>query len=80
MAASSYFAANDSDLNFNLHKRFHDHVALYTKLHFPENKSAVSNSERRELSLKLQESVNDMSQIALKIKQFKSDTKIVKYP
>jgi hypothetical protein len=80
MVASSYFIANDYDLAFNLNKLFHDYVALYTKLHYPENKRAISNTERRELNLKLQEAVNKITLLAMKMKQFKSDAELVEYP
>lgn len=82
MVASSYFIANDYDLAFNLNKLFHDYVALYTKLHYPESKRAISNIERRELNLKLQQAVNEITLIAMKMKQFKSDsdTEIVEHP
>ena len=78
MTARSYFVAHDTDLAFNLQKSFHDYVALYTKLNFSESKNTLSNAERRELTLKLQDSVNDMSLLAMKMKRFKTDTEIVK--
>lgn len=58
MAVSRYLVTNDSDLEFNLQKLFHDYVALYVKLHFPDSRNAVSHAARRELILKLQKAVN----------------------
>ena len=78
MTSISYFVAHDTDLTFNLQKSFHDYVALYTKLHFPESKNALSNAERRELILKLQDLVNEMSIMFMKMRRFKTDTEIVK--
>ena len=78
MAASKYFVANDYDLAFNLQKLFHEYVALYTKLNYPDNGNEISNKERRELDLKLLDAVNEMSLLVMKMKRFKSDTEILK--
>lgn len=78
MAVGSYFVANDPDLEFNLQKLFHDYVALYLKLYFPESKNALSHATRRELILKLQEAVNEMALLVAKMKRFKSDTGTLK--
>jgi hypothetical protein len=79
MVASSYFIANDYDLAFNLQKLFHEYVALYTKLHYPDSKNA-SNKERHELTFKLQEAKNEIALLAMKIKRFQAETEIVKHP
>ena len=74
MAVSRYLVTNDSDLEFNLQKLFHDYVALYVKLHFPDSRNAVSHAARRELILKLQKAVNEMALLVSKMKRFKSET------
>jgi hypothetical protein len=74
MVASSYFIANDYDLAFNLQKHFHEYVALYTKLHYPESKNTVSHKERCEIILRLQEAVKEIALLGMKMKQFKTET------
>lgn len=80
MVSGSYFIANDYDLAFNLQKLFYEYVALYTKLHYPKNKNSISNIERRELTANLREANNEIALLAMKMKQFKSDAEIEKYP
>jgi len=79
MVTSSNFIANEYHLAFNLQKAFHDYVALYTQLHYPENRETVANKDRQELTLKLQESVNEISLLALEMKQGKSEAKALKH-
>jgi hypothetical protein len=74
MVASSNFIANDYHLAFSLQKRFHEYVALYTQLHYPENRETISNKDRQELTLKLQEAMNEISLLVLEMKQGKSET------
>ena len=80
MVANSNFIANDYDLAFNMQNLFHEYVGMYTKLHYPDPKNALTNAERRELTLKLQESINDMALLAIRKKNFKLDAKIEKFP
>jgi hypothetical protein len=79
MAASGNFVVNDSDLAFNVQMLFHDYVATYKKLHYPDSKNAISNAERRELASKMQGSINEINLLVLKMKRFQPDTEIVTY-
>lgn len=74
MVASSKFIANEYHLAFNLQKCFHKYVALYTQLHYPEHPESISNKDRQELALKLQEAIYEISLSALELKQCKSET------
>jgi len=73
MVARSYFIAQDYDLAFKLQNLFHEYVGLYTKLHYPDSKLPISNIERRELAMKMQDAMNGITLLALQMKQFKSD-------
>jgi hypothetical protein len=80
MAASNTFVVNNSEFAENIEKLFNEYVALFVKLHYPDSDHAVSDEERRELTLKLRESVNQITMLAMKRKHVKVDTEIVNSP
>lgn len=73
MAASSSFVKNNSEFAENIEQLFHEYVALFVKLHYPDSGNTVSDEERRELTLKLRESVNEITMLAMKRKHVKVD-------
>jgi predicted transcriptional regulator len=77
MGHSISYVVNNSEFADKIENLFHEYVALFMKLHYPAD--AVSDAERRELTLKLKESVNAISLLAMKRKRFKFDTKSVKH-
>jgi len=80
MVASRYFIAQDYDLAFKLQNLFHEYVGLYTRLHYPDSKNPASNLERRELAMKVQDAMNDITLLALQMKQFNSDVEVEQCP
>jgi competence transcription factor ComK len=78
MVANSNFISNDYDLAFTLQKLFHEYVAVYTKLNFSDSQNSVSNAERRELNAKVQDYLNEINLLVMKMKRFQADTEIIK--
>ena len=70
MADRGYFVENDYDLGLLLQKLFQEYVTLFALY------NSSNGTERTELSLKLQESIDEIAQLVLKMRQFKSDTEI----
>ena len=77
MGHSISFVVNNSEFAEKIEPLFHEYVALFMKLHYPAD--AVSDVERRELTLRLKESVNAISLLAIRRKRFKFDAKSVKH-
>lgn len=73
MARGNSFVVNDSEVAENIEKLFQEYVALFIRLHYPDGNTAVSDAERRELTLKLKESVNDITLLGLKHRRKKPD-------
>ncbi len=78
MARGNSFVVNDSEVAENIEKLFHEYVAIFIQLHYPDGNNAVSDAERRELSLKLKESVNDITLLGLKHRRKKPDAAVEK--
>jgi len=72
MAAISCFIAEDYQQAFTLQKLFHDYVALFTELRNPESNAAISEKDRQEQKAKVQEKLNEINLLVLKMKQAKS--------
>ena len=79
MGHSISYVVNNSEFAEKIEPLFNEYVALFMKLHYPADNKAVSDAERRELTLKLKESVNAISLLAMRRKRFKFDTKSVKH-
>ena len=80
MANSNLFEADDFEFSENIEKLFHEYVALFIQLHYPSSGHAVSDEERRDLTLKLRKAANDMTVLGINRKRFKSDAESVNYP
>lgn len=76
MARGNSFVVNDSEVAENIEKLFHEYVALFMQLHYPDGNIAVSDAERRELTLKLKEAVNDITLLGLKYKRKKPEAAV----
>lgn len=79
MGHSCSYVVNGSEFAEKIEQHFHEYVALFMQLHYPAENSAVSDSERRELTLKLKESVNAISLLAMKRKQLKFEAGVLKH-
>jgi len=79
MAVGRYFSVNDYDLAFNLQKHFHEYVAIYTSLHYPDSKKPLPTKERGELTLKLEESITKINLLAMKMRQLQPDIATADY-
>ena len=73
MDAKSCFIAKDYLRAFDLKNLFHKYVVLYTQLNYSESAEPLSSKDRHELTLKLQETMNEISLLVLKMKESKSD-------
>lgn len=76
MARGNSFVVNDSEVAENIEKLFHEYVALFMQLHYPDGNKTVSVDERRELTLKLKESVDDITLLGLKYKRKKPEAAV----
>ena len=79
MGHSISYVINNSEFAEKIEACFNEYVALFMQLHYPSDNSAVTDSERRELTLKLKESVNKITLLAMKSKPLQLDTEIVKH-
>jgi hypothetical protein len=71
MNKSQYFIAKDYLRAFDLKNIFHKYVVIYAQLHCREGDDPLSNKDRNELNLKLQEAMNEMTLLVLKMKESK---------
>ncbi|MFA6014668.1 MAG: hypothetical protein WC742_06325 [Gallionellaceae bacterium] len=72
MANSQYFIAKDYLRAFDLKDLFNAYVVYYTELNFEQpNKVALSAKDRQELTVKLQETLNEIDLVVLKMKETK---------
>ena len=74
MVANHHFIANDYLRAFDLKNLFAKYVVYYSNLHYPDSPEPLSSKERHDLTLKLEEVMNEMSLLVLKMKDFKPDT------
>ncbi len=73
MDAKSRFIANDYLRAFDLKNLFHKYVVLYTQLNYSENSEPLPSKDRHELTIKLQETMNEISLLVLRMKESKAD-------
>ena len=73
MDAKSCFIAKDYLRAFDLKNLFHKYVVLYTQLNYSESAVPLSSKDRHELTLKLQETMNEISLLVLRMKESKTD-------
>ncbi len=67
------FIAKDYLRAFDLKNLFHKYVVIYSQLHCRESAEPLSGKDRHELNLKLQEAMNEMTLLVLKMKESKSE-------
>jgi hypothetical protein len=71
MDSSQCFIAKDYLRAFDLKNLFHKYVVIYSQLHCEESTEPLSNKDRHELNLKLQDTMNEMTLLVLKMKEAK---------
>ena len=79
MVANHHFIANDYLRAFELKNLFSQYAVYYSNLHYQEGE-ALSSKDRHDLTLKLEETMNEMSLLVLKMKESKPDTGDLKHP
>ena len=78
MNDSQYFIANDYHRASGLKNQFQKYVELFTQLNYPNGEKPLSSKDRQELTMKLEEAMNDMSLHVLKLKETKFYIEILK--
>ncbi len=73
MKNSQYFIAKDYLRAFDLKNIFHKYVVIYAQLHCHDHEDLLSNKDRYELNLQLNEAMNEMNLLVLKMKESKQD-------
>ena len=73
MDNSQYFVAKDYLRAFDLKNLFHEYVVIYSQINFPDGEVALSKKDRYELTLKLEETMNKITLLVLKMKEPKSE-------
>jgi hypothetical protein len=73
MINSQNFIAKDYLRAFDLKNIFHKYVVIYSQLHCHDSKEPLSNKDRYELNLKLQDAMNEMTLLVLKMKESKPE-------
>jgi hypothetical protein len=73
MDSSQCFIAKDYLRAFDLKNLFHKYVVIYSQIHCQESTEPLSNKDRHELNLKLQETMNEMTLLVLKMKESKRE-------
>jgi|GEM_PF-3909136 hypothetical protein len=68
MVNSHYFIAKDYLRAFDLKNLFHKYVVIYSQLYYPDGNEPLSNKDRHELTVKLEEAMNEISLQVLKMK------------
>ena len=71
MAANHHFIANEYLRAFDLKEIFAKYAVYFASLHYPDE--PLSSKDRHELTLKLEEAMNEMTLLVLKMKEPKSD-------
>jgi hypothetical protein len=80
MVNSQYFIAKDYLRAFDLKNLFHKYVVIYSQLNYPDGEEPLSNKDRHELTLKLDEAMNEITLQVLKMKETKPATDALKKP
>ena len=78
MVTSSNFIAKDYLQAFDLKNLFHKYVACYTQLNYPNSEESLSGKDRHDLTVKLQEAMNEMTLLVLKMKESKPEHETLK--
>ena len=76
MDAKSCFIAKDYLRAFDLKNLFHKYVVLYTQLNYSANEEPLSSKDRHELTLKLQETMHEITLLVLRMKESKADIEV----
>lgn len=79
MGHSRSYVVNDAEVAEKIEQQFHAYVALFMKLHYPADGHTVSAAERRELTLQIKASVNEITLLGMKRKRCKFDTRPVRH-
>ena len=74
MIKNQYFIANEYLRAFELKNLFHKYVVIYSQLYYPDGNEPITHKDRQELTLKLEESMNEITLLAMKMKEAKQDT------
>ena len=74
MIKNQYFIAKDYLRAFELKNLFHKYVVIYSQLYYPDGNEPMTHKDRQELTLKLEESMNEITLLAMKMKEAKQDT------
>ena len=77
MNNNQYFIAKDYLRAFELKNLFHKYVVIYSQLYYPDGETQLSNKDRYELTLKLDESMNEITLLAMKMKESKQSTEVI---
>jgi len=72
MATSQHFIANEYLRAFDLKEIFAKYAVYYSTLHYPTE--PLSSQDRRELTLKIEGALNEMTLLVLKMKEPKPDS------
>jgi len=78
MVNSQYFIAKDYLRAFDLKNLFHKYVVIYSQLNYPDGDEPLTNKDRHELTLKLEEAMNEITLKVLKMKETKPTTEALK--
>ena len=72
MVAHHHFIANDYLRAFELKELFAKYAVCYSNIHYPDGEP-LSSKDRHDLTLKLEETMNEMTLLVLKMKETKQD-------
>ena len=78
MDNSQYFIAKDYLRAFDLKNLFHEYVVIYSQINYPDGEEPLSKKDRYELTLKLEETMNKITLLVLKMKEAKPENGPVK--
>jgi hypothetical protein len=78
MVNSHYFIAKDYLRAFDLKNLFHKYVVIYAQLHYPDDNEPLSNTDRHELTLQLEEAMHEITLQVLKMKETKPAAEALK--
>jgi hypothetical protein len=76
MSANPHFIANEYLRAFDLKEIFARYAVYYSNLHYPSE--SLSSKSSHEITLKLEETMIEMTVLVLKMKASKSDTDKIK--
>ena len=73
MDNSQNFIAKDYLRAFDLKNLFHEYVVIYSQINYPDGDEPLSKKDRYELTLKLEETMNNITLLVLKMKETKAE-------